>query len=365
MKVIANITEGKYTIPRELADKMGVINIHTSDILARIIGHSCTQPGLSYVFSGLFDSGRADIYSIPAHGGKTFGETVMNAVKSVPVGYIRKKKIFLNPPAQTELERGDSVLYIESKSADKTLAARIAEQKKPTGDAPAKIVVIGYNSVFDVLLSELPEEPFNMTVAKVTDEEKERILLLSGHRRDVNVGFSRADTGDMTALRRILEGANHVVILADNSVTKDESDVAGIILYTKVAGIRRELNADYNITVEFFSKKNSSLVVPEESTDFIVSSDLTDMILVRLSQNPGLYDMFTELLSNEGSEIMIKMPSELGIECENMPAPEMRQAVLDKGYVLLGACSGNDFDFNLEKDESVSSGHSLVVIGEK
>ncbi|MBQ1891165.1 MAG: hypothetical protein II164_02340, partial [Firmicutes bacterium] len=76
----AIISKEDYRFPPSMAERHNVTTLQTDDTLARIIAHSCTQPGLSETFKEVFNFEGSEMYCIDLPGavGKSFAELTMS-----------------------------------------------------------------------------------------------------------------------------------------------------------------------------------------------------------------------------------------------------------------------------------------------
>ena len=70
----------------------------------------------------------------------------------------------------------------------------------------------------------------------------------------------------------------------------------------------------YGIKISIYQMQkehNQKLVSYGDHTDFLVSSSMSSLILAQLAENPELYGVFKEILSNAGNEIYIKSAGQM------------------------------------------------------
>lgn len=357
VKIISNVSSASLLLPPSIAKERNIINVSVNDVIARVIAHSCAETGLSKAYADLFDitGGRLQTLAFPSLSGKTFGETVRTMDGAVPIGLIADGAVLLNPPADRLLQNGDGVIcwtetekeiaFSEDRFCDVPALADVVPPCEET------TVVIGYNSAFETLLRELPEQPNRVVAARVPQEHRETLLTFADRRDDVSLTFFDGGTENDTDLRALLTDAQHVVLLADESENADQADVLTILRHIKVADIKQDCAADFSVTVELRSEKNLQLTDAGAEADLIVAPHIVSMFLAQLADRPQLAGVFKELLSNEGSEIHVT-PAD-GVK-EAAPWGMLRAALLQRRMIPLGYLSGGRTVMNPALDETVS-----------
>ena len=142
-----------------------------------------------------------------------------------------------------------------------------------------------------------------------------------------------------------------------------------IMLVLKLRDLRERYSLKYNITAEINDERNMNLIsFGSDSTDYIVTSNMISLFLAQLAENPKLYHIFKEILSNEGNEIYLKTAEEMQCAGEYTCA-ELRAICLYHGYVFLGINkirgteSLNFFNPRLEETIDLEAKDRLIVMG--
>ncbi len=371
-KVIANVSSKSFLLSREISSGMNLINVCLSDVIARVIAHTCTETGLSRTYSDLFDieGARIRLLSLPETDGMTFARVLRTMNGAVPIGIASGKKILLNPEPEVCLKPGDSVICLSEDGKE------ISFSDDTFGDAGARgalslpepkterTVVIGGSCALETLLRELPEQPNDVTVACVSPERYAELIPEAQKRQDVTLTFFDGDIGDEGSLHSLLEGKQHVVILTEGD-DNDEGDVASIMRYLQITDLKRREGLSFSVTMELRSEKNLQLFNADSDSDFIVAPHIVSMFLAQLADCPGIVNVFKELLSNFGSEIHTKPVSVLGQDRE-MTCAEIRACLAEGKMIFLGYLQNGCTVLNpaLDTPLRISSLDRLIVISE-
>ena len=376
MCAIAVLEQNDYRIPSTLLEQYGVILLHTEGTIARIIAHSCTQPGLSKTILEMFhfDGSEMHIISLPGAEGLTFEELLCRVDDAFPIGICKGEEIYLNPEPSMKLEAGDRLLvFCEESDSAKFLPAAALPPMEPVPpyegtQQSGRLVIIGANDFLPTILFELPENVISVTLANVGERFREEALQAAA-RRDtpLDVTFFEKDANERANLEELVQNAEHIVLLADHEQPKDKADLQSIFTVMNLRDARERLHLDFNITVEMLRENKQKLLISNIDTEFVLSSNMSSLFLAQLSETPELVKVFNELLTNEGNEIYLKTAEEM--HCVGTRTIlELRRRLLPQRYVMIGYMDAEtlqcSFELSLGDTVSLKPDDKLIVIGE-
>lgn len=375
VRVGAIVSKEEYQFPPTVAVKHNVTTLHVHRTIAKIIAHSCTQPGISEVFKEIFNFEGNEFYVIDIPGIKdmSFFDLMGKLESGVPVGIERNGLIITNPNGNSLLKEDDRILVFsntasESKLLENRKVLEVPKYKKEElkDEDKEKTLIIGKNRSLKTILKELPENINEVYIANanVTDSDLEKYAQANPF---IKINIVNDDLSEEEGLLNVIKDFNHIVILSSHEMDVDSDDIKNIYMLLRLRDLRTRFNLDFNITAEMRKGSNQQLVVDDDNTDFVVSSNMSSLFLAQLSESPELLPVFTEILSNEGNEVYLKTAYEL--HCMgNKTIAELRQIALSQGYIMLGYRKKNSLDtvFNPPLDTEVELNHSdfVVVIGE-
>ena len=374
VRIGAIVSKDEYRFPPTIASQHNVTTLQTNDTIAKIIAHSCTQPGLSEVFREVFNFEGSELYTISLDGieGLRFEELVLQVDQALPVGISSHGKITLNPDPDAVLGPGDQLLvFARDRSAAVLLkepvdvAAVPADRMMDEEEEEAGIVlVIGANASLDTILTELPENVTDVIMAETGDYPRDVIREIASD-CDFTVTFSEADMSKEMALADLARQADHVVLLCDHEGDEEEADMRTIFRLLNLRDIRTRYSLAFNITAELRREQNQNLVADDDHTDFVVSSNMSSLFLAQLAESPELAGVFGEILSNHGNELYLKNAGTLFCTGEHTVA-ELRLTALRQKYIMLGYIKDGESVFNPGLHDSVYLGleDSVIVLGE-
>ena len=371
----AIISKEDYKFPPSIAERHNVTTLQTNDTLARIIAHSCTQPGLSETFKEVFNFEGSEMYCIDLPGivGLTFEQITLSVDGGVPLGFNRNGVIIMNPGPQ-EVCRVDDKLLIFSEEDDTSSLVSMPDlpklDLKPSDqfedNSAGKVVILGYNETIGTVLRELPEDVSDVLIAGKCN--KDVVLASVADREDMKVDFYDGDFTKNSVLLKLARMADHVVVLSDHSMDEEKADTQSIFVLLNLRDFKARYGFKYNITVEMRREHNQRLVASDDNTDYVVSSNMSALFLAQLAESPELTGAFNEILSNEGCEFYLKTAGFLQCDGERSMA-EIRSIALAQGYLVLGYMKAGTFQctFNppLNEVPVLDKADSIIVLGEK
>ena len=374
VRIGAIVSKDEYRFPPTIASQHNVTTLQTNNTLAKIIAHSCTQPGLSEVFREVFNFEGSELYTISLDGieGLRFEDLMLQVDQALPVGISSHGKITLNPEPDTVLGPGDQLLvFARDRSAAILLKEPVevavvpADRMMDEEEEEAGIVlIIGANASLDTILTELPENVTDVIMAETGDYPRDVIREIASD-CDFTVTFSEADMSKEMALADLARQADHVVLLCDHEGDEEEDDMRTIFRLLNLRDVRTRYSLAFNITAELRREQNQNLVAADDHTDFVVSSNMSSLFLAQLAESPELAGVFGEILSNHGNELYLKNAGTLFCTGEHTVA-ELRLTALRQKYIMLGYIKDGESVFNPGLHDSVYLGleDSVIVLGE-
>jgi hypothetical protein len=112
---------------------------------------------------------------------------------------------------------------------------------------------------------------------------------------------------------------------------------------------------------------NQHLVVTDDNTDFVVSSNMSSLFLAQLAESPELIDAFRELLSNRGNELYLLEAG--GMQCAGrLTTAEIRKIALAQRMIVIGYIPSETrqsvFNPALNEELDLAEGDCLIVLAE-
>ncbi|MBQ6680082.1 MAG: hypothetical protein IJM76_08705 [Lachnospiraceae bacterium] len=375
VRVGAIVSKEEYSFPPSIAAQHNVTTLKTELVLAKIIAHSCTQPGLSDTFREMFNFEGSELYTVALAGaeGLSFEELMLRTDGGVPVGIADENGIRVNPAADTVVKPGERVLVFaeESDSARLVPMPELKENAAYEGEnereRPAKVTFLGGGGrTLRTVLRNLPENVTEVVLPVGSDLNDPRLVALA-EKYEFRLSLMEEDISEPEGLEALARVSEHIVILSDHDKSEDEADMDSIFLLMNLRDIRNRLGLKFNITAEMRKESNQSLIVSDDRTDYVVASNMSSLFLAQLSESPELMDAFSELLSNAGNELYLKEAPVFGL-AGTFTTAEIRRRTLERGYVFIGylpeGAGASIFNPGLAEEITLGEKDQLIVFGE-
>ena len=326
----------------------------SGDIIARITVQTCLQVGLSIVYTELLDYGGDEIYMQEESrlDGRTYGEALLSYESCSLMGLrLAAGGVRLNPPAETLLGAGDKVIAI-AEDDDKVVYTGTPEGAVDEGAItkaaaderrPERVLILGWNERGLTIVRELdnyvPEGSFLKVVA-VTPREETGLDAAAGELLRLSLEFEQGDTTDRQLLDRLdLTSFQHIILLCyADQLDAQAADAKTMITLLHLRDIERKLGEAFSVVSEMVDVRNRALAAVAKADDFIVSDELTGLLLTQVSENGELLEVFQDLFTSEGSEIYLKPARDYVLTGRAVNFYTVTEAARRRGETAIGYC---------------------------
>lgn len=288
--------------------------------IARIMAHTSRQPGMSTVFTNLLSYAGDEIYVEKISGlvGKNFGELNLLFPKSTVIGLIRNDKPLLNPPATTKILDSDKIILIaedDGISIPNETSANVNQSLFAEGKAdepvPQKTIIFGCNELTKQIITELDcYVPAGSEIIVATTEENfsEEFIPTQEELNKLKLTKEICNIFDRNELERIVSvNPNNILILTNQEDDDETADSKTLLLLLQLRDITRKNTYHFTITSEMRSVENQELAEVTKVTDFVISSNITALMMTQISQTREQFVILDDLLSDTGSELYMKV----------------------------------------------------------
>lgn len=288
--------------------------------IARIMAHTSRQPGMSTVFTNLLSYEGDEIYveTISGLAGKTFGELNLLFPRSTVIGIVRSNKPLLNPPSTTQIIESDKIILIAEDDGisiptpeNATVEKSNFADGKADEPAPQKTIIFGCNELLDQVITELDcYAPKNSEVIVATTEDSfiEEYLPLQENLENIKLTKVISDIFNRSELEKIVANKpNNVLILTNQNDDDETADSKTLLLLLQLRDITRKNNLNFTVTSEMRSTEDQELAEVTKVTDFVISSNITALMMTQISQTREQFVILNDLLSDSGSELYMKI----------------------------------------------------------
>ncbi|MBO4919889.1 MAG: hypothetical protein J5365_07020 [Erysipelotrichaceae bacterium] len=367
--IIACVSDDEHLLPKNKIRDDNIIMLKTDDIMAKMIAHTATEPGLSVAFKELLNFEGNELYfeQDERFYGKSVFELAIYIDKATLVGVKHNGKVKLNPDRNTVIQEGDEVLLFEEDES--TYEVNEIELKKITDkefrksakEAKGTLFIFGNNVLLETIIRELPSDIKDIVLVHHGEDQPayDKDLI---KRKNLTV-FK----GDYKKnLDKIASKAGHIVILADRTMDEEDSDISNILLLLKLMDLKEVNDYSYNVTIELNMENSYNVAMKDDEIDYIVSSNIASLVLAQMSENTELEGVFEELLSNKGNELYSKPLKPFNLSTKHdYSFGALKQIALTYGYTLVGYSHNDQMILNTDLEERITfnSNDRLIVLG--
>ena len=366
--------------------------------LARITAQACRQPGLSYVFTELFNYEDAEIYVEERdHSGKpldftgvSFKDAIGQFTQSTLIGVVRKDSIdgsdrmYIAPKPDFEIQQGDKYIVV----ADDDNMVRIdpnevAKQKfdldyktaeyKSFDRQEMHLLILSWNKGLPEVLTNLDDFASEDSTAKIVAmREYKEIEQIKNQLKNIDIDFQfTRDLYDKSYLEGLItDDITNILLLCRDDLSKEDADAQTMMILLQLRGLirERELRTGKKRNVVITSELNISddqkLMQLTSVDDFIVGSEIANRIITQVANVPELKAVFEELLTAAGADFYLRSISNYLCfnEGEDTIRIEFRDLVricYEHGDIVIGWLSLNDGEITYKCNPDKSQMHSF------
>ena len=375
-----NRKESKYHIVAEIRDERnlevgGIVGgdetvlLLAQDLISRITVQTCRQSGLSVIYTELLDYGGDEIYfqQEPKLTGKTYKDAIFAYEDSAIMGIrYADDEVDINPPMDTELKAGDSVIAVSEDDDTVKVSGRTSFEiideaivnPAPETLKPERTLILGWNQTGCSIVHQLETyvaDGSSVTVVADSPYVEGELVTLDNKLRRQKLEFIRANTTSRETLESLdLRSYEHIIVLCYSRVyDMQKSDSMTLITLLHLRDISQKLGTTFNIVSEMQDIGNKELAEVTKANDFIVSDRLISLMLAQLSESRALKKVFDQLLNADGSEIYLKPATDYVKTGVEMDFYTVMESAARKGQTALGFRKSEHFD-DPKKDYGVN-----------
>ena len=320
---------------RETADSLRsllgdrLVTVNSDDVVAELTAQACRQRGLSVVFHELLDFDGDEIYfgSHPEVVGRTYAETQLSFDGSTVMGRLRADGVVeLNPPAATVIQAGDEIIAIAGDDSEfvhtgfRVAEALVIPPSLNVVPDQRRIIIVGWSELGPRVLTELDEFlGAHTTVQILVDPDRVNIedVRAAINVRHVAIEVDELAGGPETIAEHAAHHAFHEVIVLGyrNDLTIEEADARTLLTLLAFARVRdRDAVGPVRMVAELLDQRHAPLAQATGADDFIVSDELTSLMLAQLAERHELSRVFEDLFDSDGCTIELKSAGIYGAE---------------------------------------------------
>jgi voltage-gated potassium channel Kch len=319
--VVAELNEAETARALHDASRGNVVTVRAADVIARVTAQACRQPGLSFVWRDLLDFSGDEIYFrvAPELQGHTYGEALLAFDTSSVIGRrAADGTISVNPAMETVFEPGDSVIAISADDDTMVVTGFVDEDtpdvvlSPPPPDRIDRLLVVGWSHLGPVVLHELDQfAPAGSTVDVLVDPDHvEPGALVEVDLERLRMTH-RSTGGNLDELSSSVQAQPYdkVIVLGyRKGLLPAEADARSLLtlLILQQALVASSSGQRPRIVTELLDARDVDLARATGADDFVVSDELSSLMLAQLAERADLEDVFAALFDVEGSAIALQ-----------------------------------------------------------
>ncbi len=389
--IVAEIKERRNMEPARLVGRDEAQLIETGETIARVIAQTCRQTGLSGVYTELLDFGGDEIYfkRDAALDGLSFADALFAFDTSSVVGVKTSDGIVqLNPPMDRRFAPGDEAIVIAADMAavrfdrhSPSLDASLLVERPTSVATPEQTLLLGWSSRAPIIIRELDNyvaEGSVMTVVADGPRVAADIEALRPHLVRQQLDFRVGNSSDRATLESVdPERYEHIIVLCyADDLPVQKADAKTLVTLLHLRDIEAKSGANrYSIVSEMLDVRNRELAEITQADDFIVSENLTSLLVAQVTENRDLRAVFDDIFDSDGSEIYLRPASDYVAVGKPMTYWHVVESARRRGEVAIGyrlagahgeASNGDGVRVNPPKATSVTFGQDdrVIVVAE-
>lgn len=379
--VVAMIREKENLKAAQIAGGSRAEILYFKRTIARLLAHASRQPGISTVFTNLLSYEGDEIYVEPLKGsiGKTIEQINMALPRSIAIGIVKEGVPMVNPPEDMKVAEGDSLIILEEDDGvakmqqDNVPNVDVFEPMATVHEPVQNTLILGNGELLGLVLSELDNyaAPGSKVVCANNEwKEKESIVDIIPLKNIVLEQITCDIFSSKVLYELVKDKPENVMILTDESLDDEKADANTLLLLLQLSNISEKTGIDFTVASEMRKVENQELAKVTKVNDFVVSSNITALMMTQISQIRQQRLILEDLLDEEGSEFYRKPISRyvkcgVPVDFYTMSAAAARYGEVAIGYQIVNGRKLNTVCNPSKKDTVVfKEEDALIVIAE-
>ena len=295
-----------------------VATIDSETVVAELTAQACRQGGLSQVFRELLDFDGDELYfsTFPELAGNTYAEAQLAFRTSAIVGVYRSGDLLINPDRDLLLVEDDQLIGIASDDSTfvvthPSTTPRAYPAVTTSGSKPQRrIILVGWSRLGPRVVHELDrfgdaETTIEVLVGADIDVDQ---LQASLPTNNLTIKVSQCGQRPETLASFASEAKFDEVIVLGNRDALSSGDADALTLLTLLAFHQAvEVNdfGSVRIVAELLEQRHGVLAHATGVDDFIVSDELTSLMIAQVSERNELATFFQRLFEGDGATIEV------------------------------------------------------------
>ncbi len=294
-----------------------IVTIQADEIIAQVTAQACHQAGLASVFRELLDFDGDEIYftAIPELVGVAYRDIVLAFDHAAVMGWIRADgTVELNPPASATFTEGDELITVAEDDDKVEFTGVLAppqitvDTARPFEEPAQRVLMIGWSPLGTGVIDELDEF---LTAGSVIDLVVDPDLVElddAGHlvppleaATNCTITVRTVGGGPEELLALAGQGYDQAIVLGyRGGLTAGEADARTMLTLLTLDKAWPSGTGGPRVVAEMLDRANVAVAQTTGVEDFIVSDELSSLMIAQLSERLELHQVFDELFDADG-----------------------------------------------------------------
>jgi ion channel POLLUX/CASTOR len=334
----------------------GVEVVTMSQTLSRMMVQTARQNGLANVYRNLLSYEGSEFYfkACPELTGQPFGEAQWKTRGAVVCGVRRAQNgavgtITINPPDEWVLEAQDELLVIAEDDDSFDFAARHAPSLPlgfvgavATVKKPERILVCGTSDKLADMLREFDNYVLAGSEAWLMPGEEQSVFeefmaTELGALKNLRLRYVAGAPSNPDALKQVISSDFGVTLVIAGNGDTEEADARTVMTVLLLRDFYRALgDKKPRIISEILDPRTKDLLEQDYGADFVVSSEMTSMLLAQVSERRELNAVFADLFDSDGNEVYLKRAACFVVPGSAAPWLSIQLVARQRGEVAIG-----------------------------
>ncbi len=374
LHIVAELTDAVHAAALRALTDNSVVTVQGDAVISEVTAQACFQDGLAAVFRELlgFEGNELHIRAIPELVGHTYREAMGAFDHCSVVGVSRAGVVRLNPPGDVVFVSGDQVVVIAANEASVKCTgftpapAATTEAAPPFAQPVEHVALVGWSSLGTKMVGDLDlvlasgsvidvlVDPGFVTAAEVT------LPPLANIKVDVH------ELGDgPTAVLEMISAHSydHAIVLSyRNELSAEQADALTLLMLLTLHKARATGAVTTRVVAEMRDRANVAIARTIEVDDFIVSDELSSLMLAQVSERGELDAVFHDLFNASGCVLTLR-PAPLYAGPDGASWPAVVSAASQRSESAIGyRLAGEATVLNPSKSRQVALGEADTVL---